>query len=1080
MTKLYEQQILKFWEEKDIYNKVKLKNKGKKSFVHVDGPPYPTGEIHVGHLRNWAIKDSVLRFRRFQGMDVYARDGYDVHGLPVETKVQKSLGFKHTNDLKEFGEENFVKECKKYVSSVIDSMTHRRRDYGLWMDRDFYHTSHPDYLSMSWQFFKKAHQKGLLYKDYRTVAWSPALETTLSDYEIKDEYTTLDDPSIYVKFKVEKSSSTTKYDEYLVIWTTTPWTLQSNLAIAMNGEFDYSKVLVNLNGKEEVLILATSLVEKCIKIFSKQNEIKLIKILETKKGAEYEGMKYVHIYLEETVSQKKFVKENHKHLTSVVLADYVTLGEGEDILEKLEKKGSYKHTLGQGTGDEEQENKEKIDISLQDGTGLVHIAPGHGFEDFDVGKKYNLPIFSPVDTKGYLTEGLAKGFYFREANEPVMKNLKERHILLFSKIKSHRYPCCWRSKVPIVYRATEQWYIKRSAMTEDIIKANSNVNWYPTFAKESFNHLMSGAGDWAISRQRFWGIPLPIFEDEDGNFEVFGSKEELEKRTGIKLNDIHRDDLKNLTITLKNGKIAKAVPYIADVWFDSGCASFASHYGEGLTYEQIIEKYYPMKWVTEGRDQIRGWFSSLFNVGYMLTEKAPYNEVLFQEFVMAKDGTKMSKSLGNGVEGVEALEKWGADRTRYYLLTKAVPENQINFDAEEFSNVEGFFNTLENLTKFMNSYLKEHKLEEKTIKLDFNNLDASDLWILYRLNKTIISYERNFENYRINLASRDIEDFILRDLSKTYLKLVKERTEERDESLLLIFSEILKKMLILIAPQVPFKAEELYLSLDISSKKESIFLEEMPLVNTALIKQVDSLKIDENFELASNIIAAVLNSREKIKTGVRWPLSQIDILSTEDLSLKLKPFENLIKKLSNIVNINYDAKNVDIEYSIKPNFATIKLDFKDVQNAIKTINSNKEKISKDLSLLRKAGVYGELEIDFDKHLIKEIVLKGELISSEFTGGTLILHTHQDEKLLSEGYLRETIRRVQQARKDLGLNKKDEIKLSFYGSDKYLIDIFLENKNLISKKVGAKNILNEKLKNIQEFEIKDKKLVISID
>lgn len=1076
MTKLYEQEILKFWEEKGIYNKVKTKNKGKKPFVHVDGPPYPTGEIHVGHLRNWAIKDSVLRFRRFQGFDVYARDGYDVHGLPVETKVQKNLGFKHTNDLKEFGEEKFVRECKKYVASVIDSMTKRREDYGLWMDRDFYHTSHPDYLSMSWQFFKKAHEKGLLYKDYRTVAWSPALETTLSDYEIKDEYTTLEDPSIYVKFKIEKGHTTTKYDEYLVIWTTTPWTLQSNLAIAMNGEFDYSKVLVNLNGKEEVLILATNLVEKCIKIFSKQNEIKLIKILETKKGAEYEGMKYVHIYLEETVSQKKFVKENHKHIHSVVLADYVTLGEGEDVLEKLEKKSSYKHSL---TETKEEEQKEKIDISLQDGTGLVHIAPGHGFEDFDVGKKYNLPIFSPVDTKGFMTEGIAKGIYFRDANKPVMENLKERNILLFSKMKSHRYPCCWRSKVPIVYRATEQWYIKRSVVTSEIIKANTNVKWYPGFAKESFNHLTNGAGDWAISRQRFWGIPLPIFEDDEGNFEVFGSKEELEKRVNKKLNDIHRDDLKNLTITLKNGKIAKPVPYIADVWFDSGCASFASHYGEGLTYEQIIEKYYPMKWVTEGRDQIRGWFSSLFNVGFMLTGKAPYNEVLFQEFVMAKDGTKMSKSLGNGVEGVEALEKWGADRTRYYLLTKAVPENQINFDSVEFSNVEGFFNTLENLTKFMNSYLKEHETIKQK-KIDFNSLDVEDSWILYRLNKTIISYEHNFENYRINLTIKDIEDFITKDLSKTYLKLVKERTEEKDENLLLIFSEVLRKMLIMISVAIPFKAEELYKMLEIDLKRESIFLEEMPLANKALIKQIDSEKIDENFELASNVIAAVLNAREKVKIGVRWPLSQIDIVSSENLSLKLAPFEDLICKLANIAKVNYDINDVDIEYNLKPNFATIKVDFKDVQNVIKVVNSNKEKISKDLSISKKAGVYDSIEIDFDKHLIKDIVLKGELISSEFIGGTLILHTHQDEILLKDGYLRETIRRIQSFRKDLGLNKKDDIKLSFDGSDKYLLEIMDNYETLISKKVGAKDILKKKLKNIAEFEIKGKKLIISIE
>ncbi len=1068
----YEKEIQKFWEENNIYEKVKKKNEGNPLFNHIDGPPFPTGEIHVGHLRNWAIKDCTLRFKRLQGYNVYAKDGYDVHGLPVETKVQKKLGFKETNDLKEFGEENFVKECKKYVGEVIDSMTQRRERYGLWMDRDFYHTSHPEYLSMAWRFFKKAYEKGLLYKDYKTVAWSPALETTLSDYEIKDEYTTLEDPSIYVKFKVKEP--TTSYDEYLVIWTTTPWTLQSNLAIAMNPLFDYSKVLVDIDGKQEVLILATALVDKCIKIFSKQSDVKFVKILETKKGAEYEGVKYEHIYLEQTPSQKKFLEDGHKHVHSVILADYVTLGEGEDILEKLEKKGSYKHSIG---GEKEKEEKEEVDINLQDGTGLVHIAPGHGFEDYEAGKKYNLPIFSPVDTKGYITEGLAQGIYFREANEPVMKDLKERKLLLSSKMKSHRYPCCWRSKVPIVYRATEQWYVKRSEMVEGIIKENSNVKWFPDFAKQSFNNLMQGAGDWAISRQRFWGIPLPIFEDEEGNFEVFGSKEELEKRVGHKLEDIHRDDLKELSIKLKNGNVAKAVPYIADVWFDSGCASFASHYGEGLSFDEIIKKYYPMKWITEGRDQIRGWFSSLFNVGYMLTGKAPYNEVLFQEFVMAKDGTKMSKSLGNGVEGVEALQRWGADKTRYYLLTKAVPENQINFDADEFSLVDGFFNTLENLIKFMDGYTKEFNIAKVTYNM--SSLDVEDKWILYSLNSMIGRYTRAMENYRFTMAFEALENFVVRDLSKTYLKLVKERTEERDDALIAIFVEIIKKVLILLAPATPFKAESLYSQVSLPLKKKSIFLEDMPQVDELLIKDVQKRGIDVNFDLSQDIIQAVLNAREKAKIGVRWPLGQIDVISTEFLKTKLEPFEKLIRKLVNVSKISYDLDGVDIDYVVKPNFPMLKKDFSNPSDAIKAINMSRHYIAQDLKKGEVGGVYEGVKIDFDKHILKDIELKGELVSSDFTGGSVILHTHQDEILLEEGYLRELMRRVQQMRKDLGLYKSDDITLSFEGSDAYFVELAGNWTSVISKKVGASDIVSEKLDEVQTFEIKGKKLIVSV-
>ncbi|MCA9497403.1 MAG: class I tRNA ligase family protein, partial [Nanoarchaeota archaeon] len=918
----YEENILEFWDKNKIYDKVQKKNKGNKPFNHVDGPPFPTGEPHVGHFRNWAIKDSVLRFKRLQGYDVYARDGYDVHGLPVENKVQERLGFKEVNDLKEFGEENFVKECKKYVKEVIDNMTQRRERYGLWMERDYYHTSHPEYLSLSWKFFKKAHEKGLLYKDYKTVAWSPALETTLSDYEIKDHYTTLEDPSIYVKFKVKKESTKSNYDEYLVIWTTTPWTLQSNLAIAVNPDFEYSRVLVDLNGNKEVLILATNLIEKCLNIFSKKNKIKLIEVLDRQKGSDLEGTKYEHILLEETPSQKEFLNSNNQHIHSVILADYVTLGEGEDILEKLEKKG-YKHSHDDKKEDTQKTKEKEENTSKQDGTGLVHIAPGHGFEDYEAGKKYNLPIFSPVDTRGHITEGLVKGKHFRDANQPVMDNLESKNILLSSKMKSHRYPCCWRSKVPIVYRATEQWYIKRSAIIKDIIKENSNVNWFPNFAKSTFNNLMENAGDWAISRQRFWGIPLPVFEDEDGNIEVFGSKEELEKRIGKKLPDIHRDDLKGLEIKHKDsGKIAKPVPYIADVWFDSGCASFASHYGEGLSFDEIIKKYYPMKWITEGQDQIRGWFSSLFNVGLMVTGKAPYNQVLFQQFVMAKDGSKMSKSLGNGVDGLEAIERWGSDKTRYYLLTKSVPEQQINFDVEEFTLVDGFFNTLENLSKFMNNYLKDYTLSHPV--LNMQNLDVEDLWILGQLNKTIQTFTLSMDNYRLNVAFKTLEDFIVKDLSKTYLKIVKERSEERDENLLIIFEKILKEVLIMLAPASPFKAEELYQSLDFSLKKESIFLEDMPEVDKLIIKEIEKKGIDENFELSQDIIQAVLNAREKVKIGVRWPLSEINIISTKSLSETLKPFEKLIKKITNILKISYSLDDLEVSYNIKPNFKNIK------------------------------------------------------------------------------------------------------------------------------------------------------------
>jgi isoleucyl-tRNA synthetase len=1110
--------IMKFWKQQNIVEKRKEKNKGNPVFNTIDGPPYPTGEIHVGHLRNWSIKDAVIRYKKIKGFDVYAKDGYDVQGLPVEEKVQKKLGIKTVQQLKEFGEENFVRECKKFVQEVIDDMKERRERYGLWMDRNYYHTSHPEYLSLSWRFFKEADKKGLLYKDYKTVAWCPHDETTLSDYEVKDEYTTLEDPSIYVKFPLKEKYQNT-YEQSLVIWTTTPWTLQSNMAIAVNPKFNYAKALVELNGNKEILIIGESLVEQVIEKLSKSNEISLIKIVETLKGAELEGLEYQHIYLEETPSQQEFVQEkqnnstNHKHIHTVILADYVTLDGEEDIIAKLEKKGSHKHEKETTSAQSAQTHSESKDAQAQsnssEGTGLVHIAPGHGQEDYEAAKKYNIPVFCPVGPDGTFTEGKYQGQYFRDVNPIAIDYLKEKGYLLHAELKSHRYPCCWRCKTPICYRAAEQWWIKRSQIIPEIIKENQNVQWFPEFAKKNFDHLMQGAGDWAISRQRYWGTPLPIFEDEEGNYKVFGSKEELEQEiiqqvkqgrtpkevlgenspyaqsnelpSTFALEDIHRDDLKDITLRLSpnSESLARPVPFIGDVWFDSGCASFASHYGEGLSYEEIIEKYYPIKWIVEGQDQIRGWFSSLFNVGYVLTGKAPYNQVLYHQFIMAKDGTKMSKSKGNGITGLEALETLGADATRYYLLTKRAPEDQINFDKEEFSLVYGFFNTVKNSIKFANAYLEEYDASKATLP-GYQALNVEDKWILHQLYKTQRTFERKLETYQLHQAFKKVEEFIVQDFSKTYLKIIKERCEERDEALLIIFNTIIKTSLQMLGCSAPFLSEKLYQECTLQHKQESLFLEDLKEYDEYFISKVEEEQIDKNFEIAQEIIQAILNAREKAKIGVRWPLGKVHIISTHQALFKeIEPFHTLIKSLTNIVSLSDSLEGVSINYIIKPNFKTLKQDFENPSDAIKAINLSKHYIAQDIKQGISKGTYEGVELDLEKHIIKEIELEGELTSSDFSQGSIILETHQDDILLEQGYLREIIRRVQLSRKELGCEKSQKISLSFAGSDKELLELTQNWEGHITKKVGAQEILEKELEHQFTYTIKEKTLVVSI-
>ena len=1069
----YETDILNFWKSNKINEKVDNRNKGGKLFSWVEGPPYPTGEAHLGHLRNWAIKDCVFRFHRFLGEEVYTKDGYDVHGLPVEQKVQTKLGIKDTKELKEeFGEAKFIDECRNYVSKIIDDMKEIRERYGLSIPKTHYQTSHKDYISMAWRFFKKAEEKNLLYKDYKCVAWSPALETTLSDYEIKDSYANLKDPSVYVRFKIREEFTSTKYDEYLLIWTTTPWTLEANQAIAINKNFEYSKVLVEDKIGKYVLVIAKELVEEVIEKLSKKRDIKLLETLQTFSGDKIVGINYEPLYLENE-TQKKFLED--KNYLRVVHADFVSLSGSDDHLQKLQRK-SFKHDNSSSSNNEEITKPKKV---LKEGTGLAHEAPAHGIDDFELLRKEGFSeVYCVVDEKGnMIDESKYKGINFRDSNELAINFLEEQNLMLYSDWKHHNYPLCWRSKVPIVYRTCEQWYIRRSSLINDmIIENNKKVKWTPSFAKDGFNNLLSNAGDWAISRQRFWGIPMPVFENEEKDkYIVVGSLEELEDLTKQKFDDLHKDKLQNVIIE-KDGVKYYFTNYVCDVWFDSGCASFASHYGEGLSFDEIIKKYYPMSWITEGEDQMRGWFSSLFNVGYLTTGIAPYNEVLFYRFVMDKNGVKMSKSLGNGISGNEAIEKWGADISRFYLLSKIAPEEQLNFDFDEIKEIKGFFNTLENSIKFVNNYLEKHQVKHFT--LNFENLNIEDKWILYKLNYMNKIVKGDLSKFRFNFAIKQIVDFVDTHFSKTYLKIVKDRCDNRDENIYIIFEKIIKDVLILLSNVIPFKCEKLYNEVSLQNKKESIFFERYPYIDDLIIDKCEKNELDNYISIGLLIVQNVLNLREKSKIGLRWPLYNIEVFMNREKQ-NFDMVKDLILNLTNVKRIEFKF-NSDFEYEIKPDFLNIKLDFKEPKNVIDFVNSNKDLIKNSLNNSSKIIDEGDFKIDLDKHIIKQIVFKKDEVSQAFDYGIIKLDNYQDETLIEEGFFNEIKRRVQDIRKDKKLSKEEFIEISFNESDDYLIEIVKMFQNKLKEKCQIKEILENSLNEKFEFKIKDKNLVVSLN
>ncbi|MFP4402443.1 MAG: class I tRNA ligase family protein [Candidatus Nanoarchaeia archaeon] len=1085
----YELQIQEFWEENNINEKVSLSKQGRKIFSWVEGPPYPTGEAHLGHLRNWAVKDSVFRFKRFQGYNVYTKDGYDVHGLPIEQKVQKELGIEDTNELLEFGEEKFVDKCREYVDRIINDMKGVRARYGQSIAKEHYQTSHPEYISMAWRFFKQAEEKGLLYKDYRCVAWSPRLETTLSDYEVKDSYAMLNDPSIYVRMKLKEPTNTLGLDEYVVIWTTTPWTLEANLAVGVHKDFEYSKVKVNFeDGEECILIVATALVENCMNIFSKSRVIERYEEVEVVLGEDLVGKRYEPIY-PENVTQKRLHKDENYH--RIVHADFVSLGGQEDAyLEKLERK-KFKHNHSQDVEepqeliDEEQERVEEVKDEekkqaskkkIADGTGIVHEAPAHGMEDFELCRELGInETYSIVGSKGeMIDESRWSGEFFKDADANIIEYLMGTKQMLHYEYKEHKYPLCWRSKVPIVYRTTEQWYIKRSALIDDMITGNNEeVEWFPKTAKGAFNNLLSNAGDWAISRQRFWGTPIPIFEHkESGEYIVVGSKDELEELCGTTLEDVHKTDLQPLVIR-KNGKEFRFVNYTCDVWFDSGCASFASHYGEDLTFDEIIEKYYPLSWITEGEDQMRGWFSSLMNVGYLTTGQVPYKQVLFQRFVMDKHGVKMSKSVGNGISGNEAIETWGADKTRYYLLYKTAPEEQLNFDPEEFSIVDGVFNTIDNVFKFTNSYMQAHG-EELCEDTQLEHIE--DIWMFNTLQMRQENIVSLMSEYRFDQAIREFEHLVVEEYSKTYLKIVKERGEEKDCALMRVFSTVNKVICVVLGMISPFKAEQLYQDSQLLFKQESVFLEEF----TTHVEMKNE-NVLEYFSLVQEIVQAILSSRERAKIGLRWPLAQVRVLSSvENIESKLKEFEPLIEQLTNVDSISYDSSGLEVEYVIKPNFSSLKEKYgSDMGRVIGVINKNKKSIAQHIGSKDSVEVEG-FEVDMNSDILAEMSISGDIESSKFSHGEIILETTMSDEHIARGFSREIIRRIQDLRKEAGYEKSDEVCISLNGTSEGVLEMIQPYVDDIKQKVGATQLKERALKYKKEDTIRNEFISVSME
>jgi len=1010
-AKEVEGRVRKFWEDRGIYALARTTRAGGRKFFFVDGPPYTTGRIHLGTAWNKIIKDSILRYKSMNGFEIKDRAGWDMHGLPIEVKVEEHLGFKSKKEIEIYGVDRFIDKCKEFALSQKDQMTEQFRTLGAWLDwEDPYMTLKDEYLEAAWWTLKKANERGLLERGFRVVNWCPRCETAIADAEV--EYWEETDPSIYVKFPVVGEEKT-----FMMIWTTTPWTIPANVGVAVHPDFEYSRVRAWKDDPDgaEVLIIASPLVEGVLR----EGRYKGYEVLDRLGGAELEGLEYDHPLADLIPAQRDIIHKIH-------LADFVTA----------------------------------------ENTGSVHIAPGHGLEDFELGVAEGMPIFCPVGEDGrYTAEAGEKyaGKYVRSANEEVNEDLAGRGLLLAEGEISHRYGHCWRCKTPIIFIATPQWFLKISDLREDMLQEIAKVKWYPDWAGSArFRDWISGARDWCISRQRYWGIPLPIWICETcGEMEVIGSMEELHQRSGSVVSELHRPAVDLVTIKCPCGGEMRRVPDVFDVWFDSAVASWAT-----LNYprdRRQLEEWWPADFITEGHDQTRGWFYSQLGASMVSFGVAPYRSVLMHGFTLDDKGKKMSKSIGNVVQPEEVVGKFGADTLRLYVLSSNAPWEDIHFSWEEVANTNRMLNILWNAYRFPLLYMVLDGFDpmRATLESRLGDLRPEDRWILSRANSLAAEVEAGMETYQLHRATRALADFVLEDLSRWYIQLVRPRTwiETDDPDKLAAYATIMEVMATLaklLAPFAPFTAETIYQNLVRGTDPgapESVHLHDWHRPRHDLIDE----ELEREMGLVREVVEAVSNARQKGGRKLRWPVSEVVISPQREIP-DLKDLLGVLKSQTNSKEVTVMAVGVKppMEVALNPVPKKIGPAFKG--DAQKVIAALKEA---DPAMVKAGIEAGEGKVGAYV-ILPEMVefiekVPENLVAAEFSSGTVYVDVTLTPELKAEGYGREVIRRIQEMRKELDLRVDEKIVAAVRVEDEEVLRLVEAMRGHIAGEVRARRL-----------------------
>ncbi len=1012
-----ENNVSEYWKSNDTYSKTRKLHESGQPWLFVDGPPYTTGYIHLGTAWNKILKDSIIRYHSMTGQHIIERAGYDMHGLPIEVKVEEKLGFKNKMDIEKYGVAKFIEECREFALTHKDLMSDQFRALGTWMDFDDpYQTVDKGYMEAAWYTLKRCDEEHMLERGSRVVNWCPRCGTAIADAEV--EYWDETDPSIFVKFPIQGTEN-----EYLVIWTTTPWTLPANVAVAVGKDFVYAKCRAVKNGKTENLWIAKDLAEQILKYGKYQD----YSILETKTGAELAGTKYTSPLAAVVPIQEKI---EHR----VVIADYVAM----------------------------------------ENTGMVHIAPGHGWDDYLVGLKENLPIFCPVDGNGNFTEdaGMFAGKYVKtpETNQEVIDVLGDS-ILAVRKI-THRYGHCWRCKTPIIYRATSQWFLKAKDIREKMLKEIAEeVTWYPDWAGSArFHDWIEEARDWCISRQRYWGIPIPVWVCPVCNkYKVIGRYTELEELSGQKMTDPHRPYVDDITIPCECGGTMKRIPDIFDVWYDSGIASWAT-----LRFPEKTEdfaKYWPADFILEGHDQTRGWFYSQLALSTIAFGKSPYKSVLMHGFALDSDGKKMSKSLGNVIAPEDVIKQFGVDVMRQYILSANAPWDDMRFSLEGVKTTHRMFNVLWNVYKFPLPYMALDGYKPATIdgvwdpsvvEDHFKDYCREDRWLISRVNSLAADVTKEMEVCSLHRATRPISTFILDELSRWYVQLVRPRMwlEEESVSKMQAYDTmyyVLRRLITIFAPFAPHITESMYQNLKCAGDPESVHM-------TDWFSGNDSLRdtaLEEEMKIVQEFDDAVANARQNGKRKGRWPVGEI-IVSTDSPAVT-----NAILVMNDMCCDRANARSVTVvsgiwdkvEWSALPVMKVIGKQFgrdgPKVKAFIEEANGTTLKsaiLADGKIVMEKDGFAAELT---EEHMTFEEKMPENVFSSPIENGMVYVDVTLTPELESEGYAREVIRRIQEMRKHTGLAVDAKIKVEVVIDDERIQPLVKSQQGVIENEVRAK-------------------------